>query len=520
MTRTESLMILHGYHLDGSGSCVYVQNVVRELARQGVDVVLLCQEPEIEQYDFVSEAYQCRAKKGMRRFFEQETEYDGKVTYIRPHLRNGLLPVFVGGKFPGFENVKPFYDLSDAELESYIKTSLDAVLEASEQFGAQTIFANHIVMTPYIALRACQKKPDMRYFLIPHGSEIEYLIKKDSRYHDLAVEVLQQAAGIVSGSREMIERINAHFAESEKFSHKYHFISVGVDVDHFAEPLKISKTQRAAKLEKEIKLQQSGETSGINAVNPDFLAGLQRIDPENDRLIVNFGKLIPAKGVQDLILLAPDLLIERPELRIVIAGDGPHRKLFEKLVMLLQNGDSVGFLSTVDEDSRQSAETFDDPYRFISGFFEQRSIKQYFQDAASSTWADRVLFAGYLKHPALRYLLCLSDVAVFPSIVKEAYPLALLEAMGTGVFPTGSDFGGLRDGFGQLDGLFSAKVAARMKIPMEEQSRIASMRDNIVAALDFHDDEIRLKMVEQIERNCSWKTVCRKLRSTFSEKEV
>jgi len=508
-------MVLHGYHLDGSGSCVYVQNIVRESARQGVTVVLLCQEPEIEAYDFVSEAYQCEADGTMRPLFKRETGYEGKVVYVRPFLRDGLLPVFVGGQFPGFENVKPFYELSDAELESYIETNVKAVLEAADRFDVDTIFANHIVMAPYIALRACRERPDMRYFLIPHGSEIEYLIKKDRRYHDLAVETLEHAAGIVSGSREMIDRINGHFEEAGSFSHKYHLISVGVDVDHFAAPLKMSVPQRVVELAGEVERQQAGEQSNINAVSPGFLGALERIDFEKERIIVNFGKLIPAKGVQDLLVLAPLLLNERPNVRIVIAGDGPHREKFAQFVALIQAGDYHGFQAAMDEDNRQSAEAFDDPYRFIASFFEHTSGEKYFQDAASFDWADRVVFAGYLKHPALRYLLCLSDVAVFPSIVKEAYPLALLEAMGTGVFPTGSDFGGLRDGFGQLDGLFGSDVTARMKIPMDLQRRLPVMKENILAALDFQDSEKRRAMVRRIEERCSWTTVCRKLRQAF-----
>lgn len=510
--KTENyLTLLHGYHLDGSGSCIYVQNVTRELARQGRNVALICQEPEIEAYEFVSSAYECDENGELTLLFDRPTEYRGDVVYIRPHLKDGLLPVFVAGRFPGFENVKAFVDLSDEELQSYIDTNVTAVLAALENFPSRSIFANHIVMTPYIALQACRAREGVEFFLIPHGSEIEYLIKKDPRYFKLAEEVLDHSARIVSGSQEMIERINGLFEDATRYAKKYHLVSVGVDVDQFAAPLKLTKAERADQLRHELQLQLDQDDGPVNAANPGFLNSLDRIDFKNSRVLVNFGKLIPGKGVQDLLTVAPRLLQSVPDLHIVIAGDGPSRDLFTRLLSFLQAGDHNSFFATVAEDTQKSAQAFDDPYRFITAYFEKEPRERFFETSASFQWIDRIHFTGYLKHAALRYLLCLSDVAVFPSIVKEAYPLALLEAMGTGVFPIASDYGGLKDGVKQLDGLFPREIMSLMKIPMDESQRLIALQDHVIAALDFHNEESRNLMVERISSDCSWETVCRKL---------
>jgi glycosyltransferase involved in cell wall biosynthesis len=515
MTKDTFLTILHGYHLDGSGSCIYVQSVVRECARRGRKTLLLCQEPDIEKYDFVSEAYRCGPDGALTRLFRRDTGYDGEVIHVRPYLAEGLLPVFVDGPFPGFDNVKAFSSLSDAELTSYIETNTAALLTAAARWPTETIFANHIVMTPVIARRACRQKKGLRYFLIPHGSEIEYLIKKDKRYLDLAIDVLDHAAGIVSGSEEMNERIAGLFPGAGRLTDGIRTISVGVDAEHFGAPLKKSPAGRLEDLLREAALQAGTDDGPVNAVDEGFVESLDRLDPEKDTLLLNFGKMIPGKGVQDLLVVAPLLLAENPRLKIVLAGDGPHRGFFSDLVALMQKGDGKAFFSAIEEDNRACGEAFDDPYRFLSGFFDKRSSEDYFRLTSSFDWAERILFAGYLRHAALRHLLCLSSVAVFPSIVKEAYPLALLEAMATGVFPIASDFGGLKDGLIQLDGLFPREISEMMRIPMERESRLEQMKEKIAGALAFHDGPVREAMVRRIGERCSWKTVCTTLLEFF-----
>ena len=126
------------------------------------------------------------------------------------------------------------------------------------------------------------------------------------------------------------------------------------------------------------------------------------------------------------------------------------------------------------------------------------------------------MFTGYLKHPALRYLLCLSDLAVFPSIVKEAYPLALLEALSAGVFPIVSDSAGLREGIDLLEGLFPKQVMRLMRVPMEEKKKIQVMKDHLLEALEVHDTGMRKKTVQYIRENYRWNRVCERLLKVFA----
>ena len=49
------LVLLHGYLLTGTGSNIYVANVVRAWAAQGHAVTVVCQEPAAASLSFVDE---------------------------------------------------------------------------------------------------------------------------------------------------------------------------------------------------------------------------------------------------------------------------------------------------------------------------------------------------------------------------------------------------------------------------------------------------------------------------------
>ena len=50
------ICILHGYLLDGSGSNLWTQSIIRTLCRAGETVHLMCQEPHPEKFDYVARA--------------------------------------------------------------------------------------------------------------------------------------------------------------------------------------------------------------------------------------------------------------------------------------------------------------------------------------------------------------------------------------------------------------------------------------------------------------------------------
>ncbi|MEE8112000.1 MAG: glycosyltransferase family 4 protein, partial [Acidobacteriota bacterium] len=266
-------------------------------------------------------------------------------------------------------------------------------------------------------------------------------------------------------------------------------------------------------LKEEASQQQEGKSTAITSVPSVFPMELERIDLSKGKTIVYFGSLILGKGVQDLIVIAPFLLRDVPDLKIVISGTGKHGPFFQEMIRLLQAGEERKFFAEID---RHAREKFADPFRFLHGFFNSVSRSEYFSSCSSFPWSQRVIFPGYLKHPALRYLLCLSDLAVFPSIVKEAYPLALLEALSAGLFPVISDSAGLREGIDLLEGLFPKPVMRLMRIPMEENKRVQEMKTNLLKALEIQDPGMRKQLVQYTRENYSWNRVCEKLLDAFA----
>jgi glycosyltransferase involved in cell wall biosynthesis len=65
---------------------------------------------------------------------------------------------------------------------------------------------------------------------------------------------------------------------------------------------------------------------------------------EKDIVVTFTGRLIPSKGVQDLITIFPRVQKVRPGIKLLIVGDGPYRKELEKRVKIIGAGDSILFL--------------------------------------------------------------------------------------------------------------------------------------------------------------------------------
>src|SRR5688500_11903934 len=109
------ILLWHGYLLRGSGSNIYTANVARAWREQGHDVLILCQETDVDGLDFVDGVG--AFEPGNTSFSVSSTaipEAGGRCRLVRPDI-GGLLPVYVYDDYEGF-TVKRFVDLSDEEL--------------------------------------------------------------------------------------------------------------------------------------------------------------------------------------------------------------------------------------------------------------------------------------------------------------------------------------------------------------------------------------------------------------------
>ena len=83
-----------------------------------------------------------------------------------------VLPVYVADSYEGFD-AKPFEDLTDAELERYIETNVNAVRAVASRAAPDAALANHLVMGPVVLARA-----GLGYAVKIHGSALEYTVKR------------------------------------------------------------------------------------------------------------------------------------------------------------------------------------------------------------------------------------------------------------------------------------------------------------------------------------------------------
>lgn len=74
--------------------------------------------------------------------------------------------------------------------------------------------------------------------------------------------------------------------------------------------------------------------------------------PSEATILLSIGRLHPQKGHRDLVCAAAGVYAERPDVRLLVAGDGPERERLEQLVRALGLEDVVRFLGQRDDPGR------------------------------------------------------------------------------------------------------------------------------------------------------------------------
>ena len=134
-----------------------------------------------------------------------------------------------------------------------------------------------------------------------------------------------------------------------------------------------------------------------------------------------------------------------------------------------------------------AAQGFDLDYSDMTGGWEdvQYALANHADEIleASKLLKERVHFIGRLNHDELKYLFPIVDLAVFPSVVPEAYPLVLMESLSNGVLPMVSYFSGFTDGIDELEDVIPDSLLQYMRIPMDPSERIVTMAKNLESLL-------------------------------------
>ncbi len=281
------ILLWHGYLLGGTGSNVYTRAVAREWARQGHEVVVLCQEPHPEHFDLAG------------------------AEVVRPELPDGLLPVFVLDDYEGLEP-RLLQDLTTIQRARYVDANARA-LEA--RFPADLIFANHVLPGGAVAAAT-----GGRCGVKAHGSELEYSIRGNEELIEEAQEALEKADAVYVGSahiRAVLEEVVGHVE-------RVHEVPPGVDVDEFRPR---ERAEALAALLDECRRDPPNPGNRHERLPDEGNARrLERCFEGELLTVVYFGKLLYNKGVHLLIEALHGL-----SARAVIVGFGDYRRHLEEL---------------------------------------------------------------------------------------------------------------------------------------------------------------------------------------------
>jgi len=131
-----------------------------------------------------------------------------------------------------FTNVVPMIELPDAAIDDYVKRNAEVVMRIAQAFAVTAIHANHAVLISVTAQQV-SAATSIPFTVMPHGSDIEYAVKKDQRFLRLAAGVFTAAKRIFVHGQEMRARVNKVFSSAQDIDAKMTELHLGVNTSLF-----------------------------------------------------------------------------------------------------------------------------------------------------------------------------------------------------------------------------------------------------------------------------------------------
>jgi len=497
--------LFHGFNLTGSGSNEYTRYLAKTFMDQGHSVQIICREYHPEKIDYVGQLWQWKRDGSCVR---SELNEKFKETCTLHQIPYGdFYPVYISGK-KSSDTFREFVDLSDRELETFKALNHTLLMRIFDSIEIDILHANHLVMQPSLAIVPCRSH-NIPFIIYPHGSAIEYTVKRDPRYQLEARQAIMECQGLIIGNREVRDRICNLFPDlKENILKKTQIVGVGVDTQLFTPVSRERRVKSVAKLLSlnSVKNSQGKSRQLVRELNQSLAAGdYASIGSYDDRYVHNVvdsdlqerlssldlsqplllfvGALTVGKGLQSLLCALPIIYKSQPETRLLIVGAGSFREVLEALVYALANNDQA-LLDCLVENRFDASRADETPYwGDVRYFLQNLTDRDEYFDLARRL-QSQVMFLGRFNHEQLSYLFPCADLAVFPSVVPEAYPLVLMESLANGVLPMVSYFSGFKDGIDELEEYLPVDWVESMKIAMDEKQRIGAIAKNIPILLE------------------------------------
>jgi glycosyltransferase involved in cell wall biosynthesis len=499
------ILIFHGYLLSGTGSNVYNARLAEALAGLGHEVHLLSQERRAQELPFVDALGDWDAGALRVRSLREPV----RCTVYRPDI-GGLLPVYVADRYEGIE-ARTFAECSGEEIARYIALNVAAVRELRERVRPRAALANHLVMGPVILARGLGG--EVPYAVKVHGSALEYTVKpQPQRFLGFAREGVAGARTILVGSRHTAASLWEALADPE-LPKRTRLGPPGVDIAEFSPRERAPAAAGVRTLASRLRAHAAPPDAPTDAFARDeraAAAALERLDPENDRLVAFVGKLIVSKGIDLLIAAWPLVLEQLPQARLVVVGFGAYRSGAEELIGALATGDlprareialagraleegtPVGSGPEEDSPAGTGLEEGSPPGRGLDGRSpaggQERGTRAgaplrhllAFLDGlppaaldryllAARALGERVVLTGRLEHSELADLLPACEALVVPSTFPEAFGMVAVEAAASGAFPISADHSGLAEVSEALARAVPREVAGWLSFPVDDE---------------------------------------------------
>ncbi|MBK5230285.1 MAG: glycosyltransferase family 4 protein [Thermoleophilia bacterium] len=540
------VLIFHGYPLRGTGSNVYNAELARALATAGHDVHLLCQGRSPEQLGFVDAIGEWRDDRlRVRSLGRDRPQGWGRCTVYRPEIM-GLLPVYVADRYEGF-TARPFGELSELELDDYLRRNVDAVRDVCALTRPECALANHMVMGPCILARALPE--EVPYAVKIHGSAMEYTVRPNPRFLPHAIEGLARCATALVGSRHIAERL-LDTVRIDGLEQRTFLGPPGVDVDRFVPrnradargallsvanlvdalprrgygPAAAAATaalygrvsgderptydQVAAEL---AALHAGYDTAGIDTDAPRALRALAAVP---DAPVVLFvGKLIVSKGVDLLLTAWPLVLREHPDAQLAIAGFGAYREGLEMLLDALSAGD-LDVARQIAAGGRAFEGGDGDSLNYVIAFIDSLAgdAREAYLRAASGMRAQ-VHWFGRLEHDVLPDVIAAADAQVVPSTFPEAFGMVAAEAAACGVPPVCANHSGLAEVTHLLERGLPGALASMLSFDLGDRAveRLAACMNGLLRLDRPARAELAARLSETARAEFSWAGVAAEL---------
>jgi glycosyltransferase involved in cell wall biosynthesis len=497
------VLIWHGWLLEGSGSNVAAARTAEALRGAGHHVLLLCQERHPERYRWI-DAFATLDGDGPGPLSGNGdvSPAPGRCTLLRP-LIGSTLPVFVVDRYEGFDDVRAFVDLSDQQLERYLAMNAAALEAAAAWHGADAAIVGHAIPGAELGRRALGAG---RYVAKIHGSDLEYAVRPQRRYRELAAVGLGSARAVVAPSREALDRCAALVPQMRGLGL---VIAPGVDVAAFRlRDRREALLTTAGRLEGDPE-RERGRPSALagavaSAVERRDLAALDALAtaydqeaPDRDAparlrelagrrapLVGYLGKLIPQKGVE--LLLAAHRAI-RHDAELLVVGFGSHRERLEAYAQALAAADA-GTIAWLHEVAGMPA-------------------------AAPSATAPerRVTFTGRLDHRYAPGALAAMDVQVVPSVLAEAFGMVAAEGAAAGALPLLASHSGLAEVAAALEAEIGRPGLLSFEAGEEAFAELARGIDRLLSLPADERVELRAAVSAFVAREWTWERTASRL---------